>query len=519
MPADAPPTPALTRAIRAVPLVLAALVGILVADGEFVFDDTSALHDNPVVHGGVAIWEAFTRDFWGRTVGEGYTTWRPAMPLVWRTIWAWWPNPLPFRILSAALHVATVWLAMRFCGRLRSSTAWAVSVGVLFALHPLNTEAVSAIVAQADLASFAVVLVACTVALRPPSLRVGLLCSGWFLLASLIKESAIIFTPLAAASFMLSSSNREHRAAAITPLVVVSLVVAVFQLTIPRAPGIAMVTSNLAYHATGSMRLLLGFHNIGRSLALAGWPEPLVPNHGYATVELYWESLAPFALLGAAGLVVGVALGAWALRTRRLDWVAALAFLYAPALLQSHWFARLITDVAERLLYPSALGVSMLVSMGLLRLLSAPLARAVAVAACGAVFVAGSFSARRAWTDTDALWTYSVEAEPRSALHHHNVSNTYFRADDVSRGAYHRLLYTYLIERFPDPVAWDAITANAALPVDERVADFPDAVSPGDPCPLIRVFLRSATRHPPLHDYVVAKWSGRYPACSSWTTN
>jgi hypothetical protein len=116
---------------------------------------------------------------------------------------------------------------------------------------------------------------------------------------------------------------------------------------------------------------------------------------------------------------------------------------------------------------------------------------------------------------TDALWIHAVHAEPRAALHHHNVSNTYFKAGDLDRAAYHRLLYTYLIDRFPEPVQWEVIDATESLPFDERFVELPEALQPDDSCPLVRVFTAKATQYPPLHDYVVRHWRLRYQRCGS----
>ena len=500
--------------LRAGPLALAAIVAAITLDGGFVYDDTSALIGNPIVNGEVAATEAFGRDFWGRPRSHGVTTWRPAMPLIWAQLWKWWPeDPLPFRALSLALHVLVVALSMRFAFRLRPSRRWAATVGVLFALHPLNTEAVGAIVAQADLLSFSLVLAACTAALGAPTLRTGLLCALGFLLASLVKESAVIFTPLAALLLLLRPGDARAGAASALPTVAVGVGVVAFQLALPRAVGISMITSNLAHQAEGAMRLLLGLHNFGRALVMTVWPWPIAPNHGYAAVELQARTLAPYAALGAVLLIAGATVGVWAIRRRRLDWVTALSFLYAPALLQSHWFVRLITDLAERLLYPSVLGISMILSIGIFRYVAAPAGRAVVVAVLSITFVAGSYPARRAWADDDALWTYAVRVEPRAALHHHNVSNVYFRADDVPRGAYHRLLYTYLIHRYPDPVPWETIDRVGALPPTDRFVELPSALGPSDPCPLVRTFSAKAAQHRPLHAYTLQHWSERYSRC------
>lgn len=160
--------------LRTVPLLLAAVVGLVVIDAGFVYDDPSALLENRVVNGTAPVWEAFVRDFWGRPASGGFTSWRPLMPILWALLWKWWPaTPLPFHILSATLHVLAGAISMRFVYRLRPSYAWSAAVGTLFALHPLNTEAVNAIVAQADLLSFSLALAGCAVALGPASLRRG----------------------------------------------------------------------------------------------------------------------------------------------------------------------------------------------------------------------------------------------------------------------------------------------------------------------------------------------------------
>ena len=63
-----------TTLLRIVPLLLAAVAGIVVIDAGFVYDDPSALVDNPVVNGAAPAWEAFVRDFWGRPASHGFTS-------------------------------------------------------------------------------------------------------------------------------------------------------------------------------------------------------------------------------------------------------------------------------------------------------------------------------------------------------------------------------------------------------------------------------------------------------------
>ncbi|NNE17721.1 MAG: hypothetical protein HKN10_04500 [Myxococcales bacterium] len=500
--------------LRVLPLVLAAVVGLVVVDAGFVYDDPSALLENAVVNGTVPVWEAFIRDFWGRPASHGFTSWRPLMPIVWALFWKLWPsNPLPFHILSATLHVLAVAMSMRFVYRLRPSYAWSAAAGTLFALHPLNTEAVSAIVAQADLLSFSLALAACTVALGPASLRAGAVCALLFLLAALVKESAVILAPLAVIFFLMGGREKQYRWRAAAPVVLASMLVVGLQLGLPRAPGVAMITSNLAHQAHGELRLLLGLHNVGRSLLMTVWPWPLAPNHGYAAVELQVGALGPYAAAGGLLLVTGMIGGVWAIRRRRVEWVAALSLVYAPALLQSHWFVPLITDLAERLLYPATLGIAMIVSIGIFAWLNRPEVRALVVASLGTLSLLASLSARRAWVDEDSLWLYAVRAEPRATLHHHNASNTYFRANDLDLGAYHRFIDVYLVDRFPEPVQWEEIESTSSFSARKRFIELPAILEPEDPCRLVRLFTNEAVAYEPLSEYVVEHWGLRYPLC------
>ena len=127
-----------------------------------------------------------------------------------------------------------------------------------------------------------------------------------------------------------------------------------------------------------------------------------------------------------------------------------------------------------------------------------------------------SLSARRAWTDEDSLWTYAVRTEPRARLHHHNVSNTFFREGDLDRGAYHRLIDTYLVNRFPQAAQWAEIESTRSLSPLERFVELPAILEPNDPCPLVRTFVMTAREYEPLYAHVVEHWAPRYPSCLPW---
>lgn len=500
--------------IRVLPLALAAAVGLMSVDAGFVFDDPQALLANPVVTGEVPCWEAFSRDYWGNPMEGGVNSWRPIMPIAWAMLWKISPGqPLPFHLLSVLLHLIVTALAMRLARALRDSDAWAISVGVLFAVHPLNAEALGAIVAQADLLSFGLVLWACLLALKPASLGRGIGCAAVLAAASCAKESAIIFAPLLVLLILTQDGAWRKRLASSAPAILVTIAVVGFQLGLARRDTVSMWGNSLAHEAEGYHRVLLGLYTIGRSLVMSFWPYPLAASHGYAAIELHAGALWPFAAIGAALLAIGIAAGVWALRSRRTDWIVALSFLYAPALLQSHWFARLITDLAERLLYPSTLGAAMTVAAAAFHWLPQARVRRLALAGIVSSALLVGVSPRRAWVNNYALWSHGVRVEPKAMRHQYNLSNELIRRGDLDRAAFHRLVAVYLVNRFPDRVEWGKVEALEALPPSARFAELPMALYPDAPCPVIVAFLKQNESIRALHEHVLPSWLERYPSC------
>ncbi len=188
-------------------------------------------------------------------------------------------------------------------------------------------------------------------------------------------------------------------------------------------------------------------------------------------------------------------------------------------LLQLHWFVPLTTNLAERLLYPSTLGISMIASIGISASLRRPVGRTPAVASLGAASLVASLSARRARVDEDSLWLYAVRLEPRATLHHHNASNTFFRANDLDLGAYHRFIDVYLVDRFPEPVPWEEIESMSSLWAAERFVALSAILKPEDPCRLVRLFTKKPRECAPLSEYVAEHWGPPIPSLHPVSTS
>lgn len=128
--------------------------------GGFVFDDKQAIVKNPDVCSTKdlpdVVSDILQNDFWGMPMksARSHKSYRPL------TVLSFYANcmvgglePLGFRLTNIALHGIACLLLTLFCFRLRLSSVASLAAGLLYAVHPIHTEAVCNIVGRADLLS------------------------------------------------------------------------------------------------------------------------------------------------------------------------------------------------------------------------------------------------------------------------------------------------------------------------------------------------------------------------------
>lgn len=104
-------------------------------------------------------------------------------------------SPPAFHILNLLLHIINVCLIFRLAEKLEFKKTYALAATALWALHPLHVEAVTYMSATADTLHVTFLLSAC-LAWLSPSRDKSLYSLGFFILALLSKESAIVLPPL-----------------------------------------------------------------------------------------------------------------------------------------------------------------------------------------------------------------------------------------------------------------------------------------------------------------------------------
>nr|XP_045611855.1 protein O-mannosyl-transferase TMTC1-like [Procambarus clarkii] len=157
------PTPTQLYVVLAATSVLVYVTGVT---GEYVHDDLSAVLKNPDVQGTRPLWQLFFNDFWGKSMADpaSHKSYRPLTILTFRLgHWVWGNNSLADHTINVFLHgCVTLLYARTLLATLRLTLAETLASGLLFATHPVHTEAVTGLVGRADLLAAAAFLASFT---------------------------------------------------------------------------------------------------------------------------------------------------------------------------------------------------------------------------------------------------------------------------------------------------------------------------------------------------------------------
>ncbi|XP_040828200.1 protein O-mannosyl-transferase TMTC1 isoform X1 [Ochotona curzoniae] len=177
--------------------------------GEFVHDDVWAIVNNPDVRPGAPLrGGVFSNDFWGKGMAENtsHKSYRPLCVLTFKlNILLTGMNPFYFHAVNVILHCLVTVVLMYTCDKtVFKSRGLAFVTALLFAVHPVHTEAVAGIVGRADVLACLLFLLAflsynrsldpcCAGGCFPPTASPFFLVLSLFLgtCAMLVKETGL----------------------------------------------------------------------------------------------------------------------------------------------------------------------------------------------------------------------------------------------------------------------------------------------------------------------------------------
>ncbi|RKH03567.1 tetratricopeptide repeat protein [Corallococcus carmarthensis] len=446
-----PPRPAVQYALVALAALLV-FAGTL-ANG-FVYDDVQLVLENPWVGSAEAMREVFSQPLFGFL--ESSTSQDPRhhyyRPLMHVLLFALrqgfglqaWAYHLALMLMHAAVSALVLWL-LRVClaadpsGPRGRASGWAALGGaLLFAVHPVHTEAVAWVSGAMDVGMTLAVLLAARLWLPVPTSPLRALGAGavWFM-GLLFKETPFVL-PVLLWALERATASSEARGPLLAQARRYALLgvgfVAYLGLRL-MALGSALPSSPAptdAAHVGGVLALPA---DLGGKLV---WPSPLAvlspggPVTSFADARVWGGALCGVALLAGA---------LWAWRRGHTVAQAAGMWLGVPLLPALALQVRGVDAYAERYLYLPSVGFVLLVALALRAVRVRWPDRALALALAGggglAAFTLLTLAYVPAWHDDLTLWTYTQETVGERPLIHYNLGNLHLNAGRLEEAIPH----------------------------------------------------------------------------------
>jgi Tfp pilus assembly protein PilF len=382
----------------------------------FVWDDVLLIVDNPRIKSWDRLLALFTQP-----LAPGTQYYRPLQGLTYVTDYA--VNglaPAGFHMTNVVLHALAALLFYRVSGLVLRDSLAALVAALLFAVHPIHTEAVAYLSGRTDSLAAIFLLGALLLHEKP------FLSAAAFFAALLARESAITLLPLVVlldASGIVSARRRRERYAAY------AVVVMLWALMRASFLGGQPVHVETAAFSLGT-RLLTLPKVVLSYLALLVFPVRL---HMERDVVPAVSVLDP-SFLGPAALLILIAAFLFALR--RTAWPIVLGSLWFLVALAP--FANVVpldAFMAEHWLYVPSMGVFMAlgwpIAQALRRRTRAPVAAGLVVvlAACAARTVRRNAE----WATERTIFEATVRDSPASFRAHSNLGRVYLEAGDAER--------------------------------------------------------------------------------------
>ena len=126
--------------------VIGTAVFLNTLDNQFCFDDLSAIEQNKDLRAQTPWTNLIWNDFWGTPmhIDGSHKSYRPLCVATFRLNYLLHElQPMGYHLVNVLLHGAVCYLYVQLCGVVFSQVWPALIAGLLFAVHPIHTEAVS----------------------------------------------------------------------------------------------------------------------------------------------------------------------------------------------------------------------------------------------------------------------------------------------------------------------------------------------------------------------------------------
>ena len=337
-------------------------------------------------------------------------------------------DPLAFHAVNVVLHAGVTALVFLLARTLFASARVAVIAAVLFAVHPVHTEAVTNLVGRAELlaALFGLLSLLSAVHIDGAGSRIqsalahacSVLC---FSLALLSKESALTVLPLIVLlrvtvhhDGLLRGGWRELHSLVWVPYALCAAVILVLRWYVVSPRTVSALDNVLAF-VPWPVRVRSAIAVLWDYFGILNVPLVLAADYSYAQVPPVGTWLNGRFLAGA-GLLLAAALVA--VRNRRPAVTFVVVFPLVALSVTANILFPIGTVKADRLLYLPSVGWVLLIAYGFDRLLEIKRYQHVAhvvLAAVVAAYAARAWTRNWDWKDNPTLYRSMVLSAPNSA--------------------------------------------------------------------------------------------------------
>jgi hypothetical protein len=476
--------------------LLAAVVYLNGIAGGFVFDDKLIQRD-PRILGQTSFWTIFVTDYWYTYIGTSADLYRPLTIASYALTFAVAGlSSAAFHLVNILLHAVVCGLLVALIDALLEDRSLAVVAGVLFAVHPIHTEAVTGIVGRAEILTALFLVVALYLHARSYSLG-GMPRAGWIALALLSyfcalasKETAIVGPGLLLLVDYLKPNAgtvrggrwelRRCLGVGLLYLGVVALYMLVRFAVLGRFIQKPPPHSYLLLFGQPLMpRLYTAREILATYMRLLFFPVTLSADYSYRAVPILdTPNVATFVgLLAAVGLAGAFV---WAVRRRVRPVVLAVGLFAIAYSVAANFPVPLQVLVAERLMYLPSVGFCVglawlwtVLSRWCTGRVPAGWLRHVPEVVVGTVVLlygARTFTRNFDWYNNETLYAATVQSTPECFAAHFNYAAILMADPNKHRLALDELLRAYEIrqDHYPSLVNLTSVYMSLGQPEKAR---------------------------------------------------
>lgn len=390
----------------------------------FILDDRWLVVENPYVKSWAYLPQMLARDLWN--VWDHHNYWRPVLALSFALDFSLWGlNPFGFHLTNILLHAVNVTALYLLATKLQGRSC-ALFAALLFALHPIQAQAVNLVSSRGDLlAAFFTLLSVHSLFLGRTALSLVLLVP-----ALLSKETSMVLPAVFFGVLLIKENKRDRKILGAFAILALYLVIRFslgFTFSLPQSP--------FSYEASLPTRILLAFKVL--ALYFRALLNPLEVAHPFWSVEVP-RSLTDFHVLSGV-LVLGLLLGAiyWSWRKNPVAGLGLVWFLIYFVPISN--LKQLNQPMAEHWLYVPMIGLSL--SFGAAwdaaykRLSELPFLRGAGVAAVGVLLASHALAASektKIYRNDESFWLAVTRANPHLARAYSILGTIHLSREEIS---------------------------------------------------------------------------------------